>query len=413
MKTRLKFLSVTLGGLFLLSSVFISGCGETSKTTRPQKGGLDTPEFHVSRGDDALNAGYYQRARASYKSALSLQKENPEALSGVAVSNAYLIDRPGVSDQGKQIVFEEGIEMLEKALEQVSSDDKSVFVKVQTNAVQFYYVLKLPVETWTEKIAEHYEAAIEVDPGNPLPYYFMAQANAHQHKYDEAISQLKKVLIIGGKYESEANREITRIQTIQRALPGSRFGKNIANIREITRADLAALFVTELRLDRLYGDQKQSSSSATYQAPKAQRKLSSDPIAQYPDAVDIKGHPMEQTIKEVMAMGIKGLESNPAHQFLPDQKITRAEFALMIQDIIVKVTRNHTLETQFFGQPSPFPDVSESVWYYNAARTVVSRGLMQIRDRVNGKFQPLAPVSGAEALLTVRNLKDLLKQYLR
>ena len=408
-----RFTTATIGGIFLLSAILSSGCGETSKTTRDKQGGMDTPAFHISRGDDALNNRNFKGARSSYKMALSLEKENPAALAGVAVTNAYMMDRPGVSDHGKQIVFEQGIEMLEKALDQVSSDDKYLFIKVQSSAIQFYYVLKLPADSWTEKVTEHYEEAIEVDPGNPLPYYFMAQAEAHQHKYESAVALLKKVLIIGGKYEAEANREMKRIQSIERALPGSRFGKNIANVKEITRADVAALFITELRLDRLYQNQAGSTSSNTYQAPKPQRRLSGDPIAQYPDAIDIKGHPMENTILEILKLGVKGLESNPAHQFLPDQKMTRAEFALIVQDIVVKVTRDKNLETQFFGQLSPFPDVSESVWYYNAARTVISRGLMPIGNKMNGNFEPLAPVSGADALLTVRTLKEILKQYLR
>lgn len=408
-----KFTSATIGGVFLLSAIFTSGCGETSKTTRVKQGGMDTPAFHISRGDDALNNKNFKGARSSYKMALSLDNENPAALAGVAVANAYMMDRPGVSAQGKQVVFTEGIEMLEKALDQVNSDDKALFIKVHSSAIQFYYTLKLPADSWAEKVAEHYEEAIEVDPSNPLPYYFMAQAEAHQHKYDRAVSLLKKVLIIGGEYEAEANREMKRIQSIERALPGSRFGKNIANIKEITRADVAALFITELRLDRLYQPQSGSTSSSSYTAPKNQRKQFKDSIAQYPEAIDITGHPMETTILEILKLGVKGLEANPAHQFLPDQKMTRAEFALTVQDIVVKVTKDKSLETRFFGQPSPFPDVNESVWYYNAARTVISRGLMQVGNKINGNFKPLAPVSGADALLTVRTLKDILKQYLR
>ena len=203
-----------------------------------------------------------------------------------------------------------------------------------------------------------------------------------------------------------------RLQKIQRALPGSRFGRDIANVDKITRADVAALFISELRLDRLYKDRSPKKKQG-FMAPKAQRRFSTDPLEQYPDAVDINGHPMQRTIEEVIKLRVKGLEPDPAHKFHPDQHITRAEFALMIQDILVKVTQEPGLETRFIGEPSPFPDVSPDAWHYNAIRTVVSRGLMQSGSKVTGDFEPLGSVSGADSLLTVRNLKEILKAYLR
>jgi hypothetical protein len=132
-----------------------------------------------------------------------------------------------------------------------------------------------------------------------------------------------------------------------------------------------------------------------------------------PDATDIAEHPLRADIEEVLKLHVVGLEPDPAHRFHPDQGVNRAEFALMIEDILVKVTGETGVRTKYIGQTSPFPDVRNDLPYFNAVQTVVSRNLMEPKDKVRGMFAPLEPVSGAEALLVLRLLKDELQSYLR
>jgi hypothetical protein len=49
--------------------------------------------------------------------------------------------------------------------------------------------------------------------------------------------------------------------------------------------------------------------------------------------------------------------------------------------------------------------------YFNAVMT--TRNLMEAKDKLRGLFGPSEPVSGAEALLVIRLMKDELKSYLR
>ena len=49
------------------------------------------------------------------------------------------------------------------------------------------------------------------------------------------------------------------------------------------------------------------------------------------------------------------------------------------------------LSTKYVGQDSPFPDVGPDVWYYNASRTVIDRGLMPIHNKVTGAFRADVP----------------------
>ena len=404
--------TLLLGAIFLVGVVF-AGCSSQKKEVRARQGAMDTPEYHVSRGDDAMEQRRYQSAHSSYRHALDLDESHAPALAGQAVADAYLSARSGVSSEDRQKVLDQAEKAIEKAFDSADSKDNAALVRIHIAAIQVYFVLQMPEEDWYNKVREHYEEAAELAPNDPTLYYFMGRAESGNRNYEKAVSLFRRVLDIGGKYEAEANKELKRIQRLQRALPGSRFGKNVADIKEITRAEIAALFIAELRLDRLYEDRKATLSGTTYETPVAQRKMKTESLQRYPEATDIAGHPMENTIQEVMQLKIKGLEANPAHKFFPEKKITRAEFAMMIQDILIKVTRDDGAATRYIGQPSPFPDVEEGVWYYNSVRTVVDRGLMSANNAVTGDFEPMASVSGADALLAIRTMKEILKKYLR
>jgi len=407
MKTRLTQNRITISGLIILLSLIFVACSPPPAEKRSQTGHMDTPAFHVQRGDKALMDAQYEEARSAYRRALSLDAGYSQALSGLAAASAYEASRPGVSAQTREQVLEEAADQIEKALDTASTSKERA--RAHSYAMQVYFTLQLPAVEWYENVKNHFKNAIELSPNDPEPIYFMARAEAAGYNYDQAAGLYQKVLEMGGTYEAPANRELKRIQRIQRALPGSAFGKQIANVDKITRADIAGLFVAELKLDRLYRDQNSQQANG-YQVPKSQRKLKLDPVQQYPEAVDITGHPLESAIREVMALGIKGLSADPAHKFYPDQEFKRAEFALLLQDILIRITRDNALATRFVGEPSPFPDVNPDIWYYNAVRTVVIRGLMQVNNTVTGNFSPMAPVSGADALLAVRSLKEILKE---
>ena len=413
MKPKVNRTFLMLIGSLFVSLLIFSSCGKQVKETRSQKGVMDTPQYHVQRGDDALLATQYEQARSSYRKALSLDAEYGPALSGMAAASAYAASRPSVSSSTKKQVLEKSEAQIEKALENTKSSDKTNLSRTHNFAIQVYLALKLPADKWYEKAKDHFEEASDLTPNDPAPYFFMARAEAGQFNYENAVKLYHKVLGMTGKYEAEANKELERIQKIQRAEPGSRFGRKIANIEKITRADVAALFVAELRLDRLYEDQSQKKKTSGYTAPKSQQKLKRTPLQKYPETVDIAGHPLEETIKQVIKLDIKGLGPDPSHKFYPDQEFKRAEFAQLIQDLLIRVTHNPSLATQYIGDPSPFPDVNADVWYYNAARIVVNRGLMQVNNKVTGEFEPAAAVSGADALLAIRNMKEILKKYLR
>ncbi len=403
-KFRLSFVLVILA-VFLTAS-----CASQQTTKRTKSGTMDNPQYHVQRGDEALLSKQYNTARISYQKALGLNPDHSQALSGLAAASAYEVSASQTPLKNKKGVLEDAEDQIKKALKTAKNDkDKA---RAHSFAIQVYLALQLPDGEWYEEVTDHYEDAVDLDPDDPEPHFFMGMAESKRLDYPKANKMFHKVLGIDGKYREEANNELVRIQKIQLAAPGSKFGAEIANVEKITRADVAALFISELRLDRLY-KQSGKSSKGSYQVPKSQKKMELTPLEKYPEAVDIAGHPLEDAIREVIKLGVKGLGPDPAHKFHPSKEISRAEFAQLNQDLLIRITKDSSLATEYVGVSSPFPDVNQNVWYYNAVRIVVNRGLMQVKNKVSNSFQPMAPVSGSEALITIRTMKQILNSYLK
>jgi len=125
-------------------------------------------------------------------------------------------------------------------------------------------------------------------------------------------------------------------------------------------------------------------------------------------ATDIENNWLKPSIDTVLKLHVRGLEAGPNHKFEPDKLITRAEFALMLEDILIKVSGDDKLATKYVGSPSLFPDVRSDYYAFNAIMVVTSRGFIEA-DKATGEFKPNDPVSGADALLSIREFKNQLK----
>ena len=111
----------------------------------------------------------------------------------------------------------------------------------------------------------------------------------------------------------------------------------------------------------------------------------------------------------MIRIGMRGLEVYPDGNFRPDELVVRASYAMMIEDILVKITGDNALATRFIGGSSPFPDLRADLPYFNAVMVATSRGLMEAKDMVSGAFSTLDPVSGADALLVIRKMREELR----
>jgi hypothetical protein len=167
-----------------------------------------------------------------------------------------------------------------------------------------------------------------------------------------------------------------------------------------------------LRLSRLFSRGATNRFDKGYKAP-TRKKFQADRFQRAPVATDIKKHPLRSDIEEILKLRVVGLEPDPAHLFHPDAVVTRGEFAMMVEDILVKVTGETKLKTKFIGSRSPFADVRNTIPQFNAIQTVVSRALMEPKNKIRGLFGPSDPVAGADALLVIRQIKSELQSYIR
>jgi hypothetical protein len=237
----------------------------------------------------------------------------------------------------------------------------------------------------------------------------MGVAYKEAYEFRKAAAEFTQVLGLDGDLVAEADREYETIQRIERAMPGTTVGKKIALLDAITRADVAALFIEELKIDDIFRRKMPRTYDTAFKSP--EKNFEAGRYVKAPPATDIEDHVLKTDIDAVIELGIKGLQPFPDHTYRPYQPITRAEFAMMIEDILIKITGQEALATQFIGSPSPFPDLRSDLPYFNSVMVCTTRGIMETADAGTGEFQPMRPVTGADALLSIRTLKNQIDKY--
>ena len=391
--------------LLLLTTV---GCSEGP---REASGRLDTPEHHTLRGNDFLAEDEVEKAGREFDLALSLDKKFAPALAGKAVVTAINSAKPGVEKGKRKDLAGDAEDLVEEAIDEAKTEDQERVAYIA--GIRVARLTKHSNNSWLKDASKAYKKALKAEGRrDPRPYFYMAQAYRDAFQLREASDLYRKVLDLNRGLTREADDELALLQRVERSQPGSRHAKAIAFEPSITRADLAALFIAELKLGALYNRNSEGRVDTSFKKP-ASKTFQADSIQRAAKATDIDDHPMKADIKEVMALGVLGLEPDPSHKFHPDTVTTRAEFAIMVEDILVRVTGEQKLKTKFIGGSSPYADVRSDVPYYNAVQTVVTRSLMQPKNKIRGLFGPMDPVNGADALLVIRQLKTELKSYLR
>lgn len=390
MKGRNIFFGLILFCTSVFLAAMISSC---AAPPRKPEAALDTPEHHVFSGHKLLDKGDTAGAQREFELAIQLDKKYSPAYAGMGLVYGY------------QNNFENAYENMKKAKSLAEKPDDKVDARV--GMIRLYSMERK--EKWLDKAEDEFDDAVKINPKSSAAHFYMGKACKYAYNFDKAGEMFRKVLDINDRYLIEADQEWKLVQKIQRAAPGSMIGKKIALIDEITRADLAALFVQELLLEKLYQKRTPKQFDTSFQAP--EKKFEADRIVKAEAATDIQNHVLRTDIDTVLRLGVKGLEPSPDHKFFPNEKVARAAYAMMIEDIFIKVSGDEKLATKFIGSKSPFPDLRNDLPYFNAVMVVTSRGVMEAKDLTTGEFGPKDTVSGADALLIIRRLKDELRFF--
>jgi Tfp pilus assembly protein PilF len=382
MSTQIKRLIVLVAALVLV----VAGCG---KKISPPTSLMDSPEYHYANGLKYLDKDQIDEAMKSFDRAVALDPKSPLGYIGKGL--AY----------GKKGEYKPAFENMSKG----KGLDKGIEANI--GMIRLYSMQR--AKGWVPEAESEFKTAKKKDPNSARLHYFMGMAYKVALDFDKAADMFKTVLDMNKEFTSEANAEWALIQKIQRAAPGTEIGKKIALIDKIDRADVAALFDQEMNLEKLYTKRGVKTYDTSFKAPtEASTDMQTEKVIKMEPATDIADHWLKPSIDLVLKLQVRGLEAGPNHTFEPDKLITKGEFALMLEDILIKVSGDEKLATKFLGATSPFPDIRNDQYFFSAAMTTTSRGFLEA-DKATGEFKPGDPVSGADALLSIRELKNQLK----
>ncbi|MBI3599969.1 MAG: tetratricopeptide repeat protein, partial [Nitrospinae bacterium] len=318
---RKTFYQIFSGGLLLLFFGFITAC-EAPK--RKAEAVLDTPEHHVFSGNKLLQKEDYDGALREFQLAIQLDPKYPPAHAGTGLVYGYKKD------------FKKAFENMEKALDLAKTKEHKV--EAHTGMVRLHSMER--GKDWLSNCEREFKKAIGENAAAPDPYYYMGIAYKRSETMEgvgKAGDMFKKVLEINKDLVADANKEWEIVQKIQRAAPGTKIGVMIALADKITRADLSALFVQELDIEKLFKKRGVKTFDTSFKSPTSPQKFEADKLSKAAAATDIENHVLRTDMETAIGLGIRGLESYPDHTFHPNQPITKVEYAVMVEDILIKV----------------------------------------------------------------------------
>lgn len=389
--------------LFAGTALLMWGCGKPEiRCASPE----DNPAHHYASGLSLIEKGDLKEADAKFERALYCDDGYGPAHGGLAITAA----RRASETRSKE------------ALKEVSKHLKAAYKGSATPEEEFAYRLaSIRVHTalkdgdWLDDSEDDHKAALKlkVDERKLLYYdgreaadYFMGLAYIDGREFQKARDRFDSVLKSRreGKWHDPAEVSWKKTDKLVRALSGitlGDIGNEVAVMDSIGRADMAALLVDELKVEKLF-------AGRIPLLREAQQKPEIAPV-------DMSSNPFRHEVGTIIRLGIRGLEPSfdkdaQAYAFRPSDPVTRKEFALALEDILIKLTTDGSMASAFLGHgKSPFPDVLPSSAWYNAIMNVTTRNLME--TELSGEFRPDDNLDGAEAILAIRVLRHRLNIY--
>ena len=400
---RVRDVSI-VGLMALFVALIFSGCAKkpVEKCVSPE----DNAPHHYLRGMEALEQGKIDVAVEKFNRALYCDDKFSMAHSGLAIAKAM------------KASSQQDPKFRQVEIERVEEDLKLAKKKAQKPEEMFDYHLAiirtktiLKGKDWLEKAEDAYKDVmkLKVDErkltyyqGVESAHYFMGLAYLEALEFQKARDRFADVLNAKreGKWHEKADRAWKKTDRIVRAMAGitvGDVGKKIAIKEQITRGDLAALLVDELKIEKLFAGRIPVKSQVEKLKPEF-------------TPADILNHHFKEEILTILKWKIRGLEpmydeTTRAYLFKPEEVVKRGEMAFILEDVLIKLTGDEKLATAYFGhEKSPFPDVRPTSPLYNAVMNMTSRGIME--PELSGEFRINDPVDGAEALLAIRVLKQ-------
>jgi tetratricopeptide (TPR) repeat protein len=390
-KTHYLILTITV------AFALMNGCTPEARRSGVYK---DDPVAHFKQGMRYWDETRYQSAEEEFNFAKSLNPKFAPAYSGLSLTIAKKAQNAN-DETSSADKFKEALKLADKAQ---SLDITQPIVFIAKAFVITMQNENRPADEWLGDVESEYNKAIKLEPQNPESYYRRGFCYEKAYEFTKAANDFQRVIDLNCEFSTKAKKQWELIQIIQHAVPGTSAGKKIALAEQISRADVAALFIAELEIDKLV---------TTIHIPyNTVSEVPIDKSKQYnaeslPEVTDISSHWARVFINDIIRFDIRGLELYPDHTFHPNHLVNRGEYAMSIEDALIAITGDKSLSTKYISSESRFTDVNPAHPAYNAICNAVDSGLFDVDS--TGAFGVEQPVSGPEALEVIGKIRALRK----
>lgn len=382
--------------LFLISiATLFSGCAgqkaqwpnDTPQAPSTATGAMESPDYLYGSGKRLLEAGDTKQAAVFFDQALAADDTHINAMIG-------MVDVALANNEA-----ENAVSWAKRAIKMADTDAER---RDASTALMKVYGTTHP-DDWLEKMTSLWEDVREIAAQPEAAAMIMGKGYQDTGDYLQAVVCYRQVIDWQGIQAAEADRAMDDLFRQLRAEPGSPVGRSVSRLETVTRGDLCALIIEELKLPEYLANKIPKKYNARFVTPQQYSKTDDTPSL----PSDVVGSQYEVNIIQVLNYAIRGLEPFPDGGFHPDTHVTRATFALTMEDILSRIKNEPLLNTAFVGSRSPFPDVAADHFAFNAIVVCTTRDF--IAADLDGAFRPDQPVSGAESLIGIRRLKEEIK----
>jgi len=364
--------SSILHSLIFILMVLFFGCSSVVKPLSPQ----DTPKDHYQTGMKLIGTKDASKAETEFLRAIELDKKSPLGYAGLA---ALEMSRSN---------YKSSINYANKALRYDRKYTDAGIIKGRAFVTH-------GKKEWAVRAKLAFQNVLDVDPQNEEALYYMGEVCLKVFQFKEAQGYYAQASERKGGFASRADERIRLTIRILAIDQISDSGKRISLSDQLTRSELCRLLINELKLKDLLKIRQVHKYESAYLDSNPRRKIPSD-VAKRRDREDIL---------DIIALHIPDLDCYPDGKFYPSKIVTRAEFAMVVQDIIVMLDDDLTLPAKYSDSESPFPDIRPDYFAYNAVMVGVEEGIMKA-DPKTGQFNTDSPVSGIDGIEMTRALAE-------
>ena len=365
----------TVSVAFVFTAVLLTACAGRIQ----QQSVLDTAEAHYQAGMELLRQKKVEEARAEFEYAIGLDRDYAPGYEGLGLC---------------ELEWGRGREA-EREFKRAIGKDKN-YVPAHVGLGRAYNLQDRP-----RPAIRSFEDAIEIDPRYGPAYDYLGQTHVKQRDFNAAVDAYRRG-ISALPENTTLNDGWQRVSEVQRATIGVPDEYiEIALTEAVGRAELAVLLNGELDLEAIFVGRR-TPEEQRFVPPGQQRDQARRVAAPNDVPAD---HWARVHIEQVVKFG--AMDLFPDGSFRPNQVVTRLDMAMLIQRVLVEAWDDESLKSKFFGSASPFPDIMNTHFSFNAVMLATTRGIMD--GKPDGTFLLEGTLPGHEAILIVRNLKGALR----